>query len=87
MNKTLSLIEEEAEDEFFTNNEELGSNHALGDTRKMHPSELSHEIQLLNQSSGDDRQFKNEDVETPAIVKDIEGMERDFTKFLELIYN
>ena len=48
MNKTLSLIEEEVEEDFVTNEE--------------HKSSV-------------------------GIVKDIENMERDFTKFLEMIYN
>lgn len=56
MNKTLSLIEEEIEEDFVTNDEP------------------------------NDKHYLSTDI-TTGIVKDIEHMERDFTRFLELIYN
>ena len=52
MNKTLSLIEEELEEDFATNEE-----------------------------------YNDQYNEPPTIVRDIENIEREFTKFLEMIYN
>lgn len=52
MNKTLSLIEEDADEEFFTNNEERsGSLPGLGETRKMFPGEIGEDFKQLNESS------------------------------------
>jgi len=71
MNKTLSLIEEE--EEFNTNNEE---------------DEFERQSRLRYSITKDSAEEMFIDpIGLPDIVKDIESMEREFTRFLEFIYN
>ncbi len=108
MNKTLSLIEEENEDEFFTNNDDERHSNAtgsafnkFGETIRQLPlssAELE-EINKINRDSSESesaqqvyqRKSTSEDINLlpviPEILRDIESMEKEFTKFLELIYN
>ncbi len=85
MNRTLSLIEEDEEDAYT--NEDLTSRGlqfgsvgagSLGNSQKIYIEDTlrdeinqEHEVTYI----------------VPGIVKDIEQMERDFTSFLEQIYN
>ncbi len=103
MNKTLSLIEEENEEEFFTNDDERVSssqyNNQFGETRRgLHLEEDLKQINEQIEKSVSEESLENnqqssksshEDTRAniPDIVKDIENMEREFTRFLELIYN
>lgn len=88
MNRTLSLIEEDEEDT-YTNEDntsrglQFGSMGAgsMGNSQKIYIEDsLRDEI---NQES----QVAEITYAVPGIVKDIEQMERDFTTFLEQIYN
>lgn len=51
MNKTLSLIEEENEDDFCTNNDEDRMSNSqinnFGETRKFYPSEVTEEVKKM----------------------------------------
>ena len=89
MNKTLSLIEEENEDELFTNDDGGHSSHnTLSDTRKLNLDvelkSINEQIEIENINKSNQSINKEN---TPEIVKDIEAMEKEFTKFLENIYN
>ncbi|CDW91823.1 UNKNOWN [Stylonychia lemnae] len=99
MNKTLSLIEEENEDEFYTNNEDdrVSSsqfNNNFGDTRKLYPNEVTDELRRLDEDNSQSNISNTLEIshvksiaDMPFIVRDIESMEKQFTKFLEQIYN
>ena len=86
MNRTLSLIEEDEEDT-YTNEDitsrglQFGSVGAgsMGNSQKIYiedtlRDEINQEHEIITYT-------------VPGIVKDIEQMERDFTSFLEQIYN
>ena len=84
-NRTLSLIEEE--EEFMTNDDANSSaprGMSLGNSQKIIIEETS-PVQSVHQSEESLRRAKIG--ETSGIVRDIENMEREFTQFLEQIYN
>lgn len=116
MNKTLSLIEEENEDDFFTN-DDINSgapHHAEGsrtallmqEASQINRSLPSREESLLSVSNKSSKRFERSSSSSetlnavgtsssksllvpavPNILKDVETIERDFTAFLEQIYN
>ena len=91
-NKSLSLIEEEAEEEFFTNNDESNSQkNGFGESQKMMvfgDEEYQDRTNTSNELNCRKHYIRNNIIlDQPGILKDIEQMEKDFTGFLELIYN
>ncbi len=102
MNKTLSLIEEEEAEEYLTQGSGGAAfplTGSLGGSQKVYIEDTLKDLSLLNSPKNQPISHsqtqsllpepfldsRKEQIE-PAIVKDIEQMERDFTSFLESMY-
>ncbi len=89
MNRTLSLIEED-EDDAMTNEDQysrgLVFSGSMG-TGSMGNSQKIYIEDSLRDEINQDIEYGTNFNAVPGIVRDIEQMERDFTSFLEQIYN